>query len=169
MRVLDAWDRLERWLIGLLGGVGLLIYLTQIVGRYLTTEIDFSAGEELTIYIVIWATFLTASLLVREDGHVRADLLLRMMRPERQRWVEIANCGIALGFCLALTWYGWLVAADSYDLGERSNTVLSFPMWVYYAALPVSAALMSIRYARRLWQFCFAFDPATMEVHSGRE
>ncbi len=169
MRVLDAWDRLERWLIGLLGGVGLLIYLTQIVGRYLTTEIDFSAGEELTIYIVIWATFLTASLLVREDGHVRADLLLRMLRPERQRWVEIANCGIALGFCLALTWYGWLVAADSYDLGERSNTVLSFPMWVYYAALPVSAALMSIRYARRLWQFCFAFDPATMEVHSGRE
>lgn len=169
MRLLDAWDRLERWLIGLLGGVGLLIYLTQIVGRYLTTEIDFSAGEELTIYIVIWATFLTASLLVREDGHVRADLLLRMMRPERQRLLEIANCGIALGFCLALTWYGCLVAADSYDLGERSNTVLSFPMWVYYAALPVSAALMSIRYARRLWQFCFAFDPATMEVHSGRE
>lgn len=167
--MLDAWDRLERWLIGLLGGLGLLIYLTQIVGRYLTTEIDFSAGEELTIYIVIWATFLTASLLVREDGHVRADLLLRMMRPERQRWVEIANCGIALGFCLALTWYGWLVASDSYDLGERSNTVLSFPMWVYYAALPFSAALMSIRYARRLWQFCFAFDPATMEVHSGRE
>jgi TRAP-type C4-dicarboxylate transport system permease small subunit len=42
-------------------------------------------------------------------------------------------------------------------------------MWLYYAALPASAALMSIRYARRLWQFCFAFDPATMEVHSGRE
>lgn len=167
--MLDAWDRFERWLIGLLGGLGLLIYLTQIVGRYITTEIDFSVGEELTIYIIIWATFLTASLLVREDGHVRADLLLRMMRPERQRWVEIANCGIALGFCLALTWYGWLVAADSYDLGERSNTVLSFPMWVYYTALPVSAALMSIRYARRLWQFCFAFDPTTMEVHSGRE
>ncbi|MPZ31220.1 MAG: TRAP transporter small permease subunit [Rhodospirillales bacterium] len=167
--MLDAWDRLERWLIGLLGGLALCIYLTQIVGRYLTTEIDFSAGEELTIYVVIWATFLTASLLVREDGHVRADLLLRMMRPERQRWLEIANCGIALGFCLALTWYGWLVSSDSYDLGERSNTVLSFPMWVYYAALPFSAALMSIRYARRLWQFCFAFDPATMEVHSGRE
>lgn len=167
--MLDAWDKLERWLIGLLGGLGLLIYLTQIVGRYVTTEIDFSAGEELTIYVIIWATFLTASLLVREDGHVRADLLLRMMPPERQRWFEIANCGIALGFCLALTWYGWLVVSDSYDLGERSNTVLSFPMWVYYAALPFSAALMSIRYARRLWQFCFAFDPATMEVHSGRE
>jgi hypothetical protein len=48
-----------------------------------THEIDFSVGEELTIYIIIWSTFLTASLLVREDSHVRADLL---MRPERQRW-----------------------------------------------------------------------------------
>lgn len=167
--MLDGWDKLERWLIGFLGGVGLLVYLTQIVGRYFTTTIDFSAGEELTTYIIIWSVFLTASLLVREDGHVRADLLLRMMRPERQRWFEIANCAIALGFCLGLVWYGWLVSSDSFDLGERSNTSLSFPMWLYYAALPVSAVLMSVRYARRLWQFCFAFDPATMEVHSGRE
>jgi C4-dicarboxylate transporter DctQ subunit len=167
--MLDAWDRLERWLIGLLGGAGLLVYLTQIIGRYVTNDIDFSAGEELTVYTIIWSTFLTASLLVREDGHVRADLMLRMMRPERQRWIEVANCAIALGFCLALTWYGWLLTSDSYDLGERSNTALSFPLWLYYAALPVSAALMSMRYARRLWQFCLAFDPATMEVHSGRE
>ncbi|MDI1286739.1 MAG: TRAP transporter small permease [Reyranella sp.] len=167
--MLDAWDKLERWLIGLLGGVGLLVYLTQIVGRYFTTTIDFSAGEELTTYIIIWSVFLTASLLVREDGHVRADLLLRMMRPERQRWFEIANCAIALGFCLGLSWYGWLLSSDSFDLGERSNTSLGFPLWLYYAALPVSAVLMSVRYARRLWQFCFAFDPATMEVHSGRE
>lgn len=167
--MLGAWDRFERWMIGLLGGVGLLVYLTQIVGRYVTTAVDFSVGEELTVYIIIWAAFLTASLLVREDGHVRADLLLRMMRPARQRWVEIANCAIALGFCLGLTWFGYLVAWDSFDLGERSNTSLGFPLWVYYSALPFSAALMSIRYARRLWQFCFAFDPATMEVHSGRE
>jgi len=169
MRILEAWDKLERWLIGLLGAAGLLVYLTQIVGRYLTTEIDFSAGEELTIYIIIWAALLTGSLLVREDGHVRADLLLRMLRPERQRWIEVANCGIAVGFCLALTWYGAFAAFDSYDMGERSNTALGFPLWLYYSALPVSAGLMSMRYARRLWQFCFAFDPATMEVHSGRE
>jgi len=71
--------------------------------------------------------------------------------------------------CLALTWYGAFAAFDSYDMGERSNTALGFPLWLYYSALPVSAGLMSMRYARRLWQFCFAFDPATMEVHSGRE
>lgn len=168
-RILEVWDTLERWLIGLLGAVGLVVYLTQIVGRYITTEIDFSAGEELTIYIIIWAALLTGSLLVREDGHVRADLLLRMMPPERQRWFEIANCGIATGFCLALAWYGYAATFDSYDMGERSNTALGFPLWIYYSALPVSAALMAIRYARRLWQFSFAFDPSTMEVHSGRE
>jgi len=167
--MLEAWDKVERWLIGLLGALGLVVYLTQIIGRYVTTAIDFSVAEELTVYIIIWAAFLVASLLVREDGHVRADLLIRMLRPERQRWIEVANCGIALGFCLGLTWYGWLVTYDSFDLGERSNTALGFPLWIYYAALPVSAALMSMRYARRLWQFCFAFDPATMEVHSGRE
>ncbi len=167
--MLAAWDKLERWLIGILGGLSLVIYLAQIFGRYLTSSIDFSVGEELTIYIVIWAALLTASQLVREDGHVRADLLLRMMPPERQRWVEIVNCVIAVIFCAGLTWYGWLATADSFGLDERSNTALAFPMWIYYASLPTAAALMTVRYAIRLWQFCFAYDPATMQVHSGRE
>jgi TRAP-type C4-dicarboxylate transport system permease small subunit len=167
--MLAWWDRLERWLIGVLGAIGLGIYLMQILGRYLVPGADVAWGEELTIYIVIWATFLTASLLVREDGHVRADLLLRMMPVTRQRWVEIANCVIALVFCLALAWFGWLAAKDSFDLSEKSNTILAFPLWVYYAALPTAALLMSVRYALRLWQFCFRFDPEHMTVHSGRE
>jgi C4-dicarboxylate transporter DctQ subunit len=167
--MLAWWDRIERWLIGVLGAFGLGIYLTQIIGRYIAPDANLAWGEELTIYVIIWATFLTASQLVREDGHVRADLLLRMMPVTRQRWVEIANCIIAVAFCAALAWFGYLAARDSFELGEVSNTILAFPLWIYYAALPTSALLMSIRYLLRLWQFCFRFDPAHMAVQSGRE
>ena len=54
--MLNAWDKLERWLIGLLGGLGLLIYLTQIVGRYLTTEIDFSAPTTPSLIVTPWGS-----------------------------------------------------------------------------------------------------------------
>jgi C4-dicarboxylate transporter, DctQ subunit len=167
--MLALWDRVERWAIGLIGAAALLICLWQIVGRYISNDLALVWGEELSIYMIVWAAFLTASALIRDDGHVRADLILRMLRPQHQRWLEVVNCSLALVFCSGLTWYGWLVTEDAWLLGERSNTVLSFPMWLYYACVPVGAALMVMRYVIRLWRYLFAFDPETMEVQSGRE
>lgn len=167
--MLGWWDRIERLAIGVIGAAALAICLWQIVGRYISNDLALPWGEELSVYMVVWAVFLTASALVRDDGHVRADLLLRTMAPERQRWVEVFNCAIAVIFNAGLTWYGWLLTADSFDLGEVSNTMLRFPLWIYYACLPTGAALMTLRYAARLYRFTMKFDPHTMAVHSGRE
>jgi C4-dicarboxylate transporter, DctQ subunit len=167
--MLAWWDKLERWLIGALGGAGLLIYLMQIFGRYVAPERDLAWGEELTIYVIIWACLLSASMLVREDGHVRADLLLRLLPVERQRWIEVVNCIVAVLFCGSLAWVAYLMTLDFYELGEKSNTTLRFPMWLYYASLPTCAGLMTLRYAIRLWNFLFRYDPSRMAVHSGRE
>lgn len=163
------WDRIERVAIGVIGAASLVVCLWQIVGRYISNALALPWGEELSVYMVIWAVFLTGSALVREDGHVRADLVLRTLSPSRQRWFEVANCVIACVFCAALTWYGYAVTWDSYDLGEVSNSVLRFPMWIYYLSLPVGAALMTLRYLVRLANFTLWFDPETMSVHSGRE
>ena len=50
------------------------------------------------------------------------------------------------------------------DSDERSFTGLSFPMYLYDAALPAGSALMLLRYAIRLVRYLFYFDPATMSV-----
>lgn len=167
--VLRLWDTLERWIIGILGTAALVICLWQIVGRYISNDIALVWGEELSVYVIIWAALLTGSSLVREDGHVRADLLIRRLPAARQRVIEIFNCIVAIVFCACLFWYGYLVSFDAYDIGEKSMTSLAFPMWLYYASLPTAAGLMTLRYIIRLYQYCFLFDPETMAVQSGRE
>ncbi len=167
--VLRLWDTVERWIIGVLGTVALVICLWQIVGRYISNDLALVWGEELSVYVIIWGALLTASSLVRDDGHVRADLIIRLLRPERQRAIEIFNCAVAVVFCAGLAWYGWLVTYDAYDIGEKSMTSLAFPMWVYYASLPTTAVLMTVRYVIRLYEYCFAYDAETMAVQSGRE
>jgi TRAP-type C4-dicarboxylate transport system permease small subunit len=67
-------------------------------------------------------------------------------------------------FCLGLLWFGVQIVTDAWGLDERSETVLAFPMWIYYSALPAGALLMSIRYVIRLYRYIFAFDPATMTI-----
>jgi C4-dicarboxylate transporter DctQ subunit len=158
------WDRAERLLIGLLGLIALVIGIWQIVGRYFDPAHAISYAEEIIVYLIIWAIMIVSSQLVRSDGHVRPDLVLRMLSPGAQRWVEIFNCLVALVFCGGLVWYGWQIVDTSILLDERSSTDLQFPMWIYYSALPTGGALMAVRYAGRLVRYLFRYDPATMAV-----
>ena len=142
----------------------MVIAVVQVLGRYLAPRLAITWAEEVIVYIVVWAIMLIASQLVRTDGHVRPDLVLRMLRPGVQRWVEMVNCLVALGFTGGMVWFGWQVVGTALLFDQTSSTDLQFPMWIYYAALPAGGALMAIRYVIRLIRYAFFFDPGTMTV-----
>ncbi len=158
------WDRVERLLIGLFGTLAMLIGLVQVVGRYIAPRYAISWAEEVIVYLVVWGIMLAASQLVRTDSHVRPDLVLRAVPVGVQRWMEVLNCLAALVFCAGLAWYGWSIVATSWQLDERSSSDLQFPMWLYSAAIPTGALLMTGRYLVRLYRYLFAFDSETMTV-----
>jgi C4-dicarboxylate transporter DctQ subunit len=162
--VLRGWDWIEETLVGLLGLIALVIGLLQVVGRYIDPARAISYAEEVIVYLIIWAIMIVSSQLVRRDGHVRPDLVLRLLPPRYLRLIEIFNCLVAIVFCGALVWYGWQIVDTSLLIDETSSTDLQFPMWIYYLALPVGSALMLLRYIMRLVRFTLYFDPATMTV-----
>jgi C4-dicarboxylate transporter DctQ subunit len=161
---LHWWDKVEETLVGLLGLIALVIGLLQVIGRYIDPARAISYAEEVIVYLIIWAIMIVSSQLVRRDGHVRPDLVLRLLSPRWLRIMEIFNCLVAIVFCAALVWYGWEIVDTSLLINETSSTDLQFPMWIYYLALPVGSALMLVRYIMRLVRFMFFFDPATMTV-----
>jgi C4-dicarboxylate transporter, DctQ subunit len=163
-RLFSAWDRVERTLVGLLGAVALAIAVTQVFGRYIAPSRAINWGEEVIVYIMVWGVMLIASQLVRTDGQVRPDLVLRMLPPGVQRWIEMFNCLVAIAFTFGMVWYGWDVVGTAILLDQRSSSDLQFPIWIFYTALPVGGALMLIRYIIRLIRYAFFFDPRTMSV-----
>jgi C4-dicarboxylate transporter DctQ subunit len=158
------WDRIERTLVGVLGALAMIIGLVQVLGRYFFPASAISWAEEVIVYLVVWAVMIVSSQLVRTDGHVRPDLVLRLVPPGGQRWMEAINCVVALAFCWGMIRYGWQIVDTSLLLDERSSTSLAFPMWVYYSALPAGGVLMAVRYVIRLHGYLFRFDPDTMTV-----
>jgi C4-dicarboxylate transporter DctQ subunit len=161
-RILAAWDWTERTLVGLLGLFALTIAVVQVFGRYIDPAGAITWAEEVIVYVVVWAVMIIASQLVRTDAHVRPDLVLRLLPPRAQRWLEIFNCLVAIAFSSGMVWYGQQIVGSALLLDQRSSSDLQFPMWIYYLALPVGGGLMSIRYIMRLLRYAFAFDPATM-------
>lgn len=161
-RIFSAWDWVERTVVGLLGLFALAIAVVQVFGRYIDPAHAITWAEEVIVYIVVWAVMIIASQLVRIDAHVRPDLVLRLLPPHAQRWLEIFNCLVAIAFSSGMVWYGQQIVGSALLLDQRSSSDLQFPMWIYYLALPVGGGLMSLRYIIRLLLYAFAFDPATM-------
>jgi C4-dicarboxylate transporter DctQ subunit len=158
--LMDLWDRAEQRVVGLLGLGALAIALWQVATRYLFPEGAISYAEEVIVYLVIWATMIVCSQLVRLDGHVRPDLVLNFLPLRIARWVEVFNCVAGLTFCGALVWYGYQIVDTALLIDEHSSSDLQFPMWIYYTALPTGGALMFVSFARRLMGLLFHPDAA---------
>jgi C4-dicarboxylate transporter, DctQ subunit len=167
--LLRTWERTERLAVGLLAAFGLFAALYQAFTRYLLPAYAGAWAVETMVYALIWGVFLASSTLVGTDGHVRADLFLRLMPRGARRGVEIFNTAIALIFTIALTYYGVIIAWEGYLFDERSMTMLRFPMWIYFACVPVGGGLMALRYLRRLYLLIFTQDPTILDFdqHSG--
>ena len=163
-RLFAWWDRIERTLVGLLGAVALAIAVVQVFGRYIDPAGAITWAEEVIVYIMVWAIMIIASQLVRTDAQVRPDLVLRLLSPRVQRWVEMFNCLVAIAFTFGMVWYGWDVVGTALLLDQRSSSDLQFPIWIYYTALPAGGALMLVRYVIRLVRYAWFFDPRTMSV-----
>lgn len=162
--MLRIWDQVELFVVGTIGAITLSLSLYEMIVRYFVPSIAPDWTSELVVYLVIWAVFISTSLLAGRNRHVRVDLFIRLFSPNVQRMLEIFNSAAALLFCVLLVWFGWQAVELGQLLDERSASSMRFPMWLYYLALPVGAALMSLRFAYRLYQFLFAFDAATMTV-----
>ncbi|MGC8476018.1 MAG: TRAP transporter small permease [Acetobacteraceae bacterium] len=160
----SAWNWIERTLVGLLGAFAMIIAAIQVFGRYIDPADSINWAEEVIVYAAVWAIMIISSQLVRTDGMVRPDLVLRLLKPGVQRWVEVFNCLVALAFTFGMIWYGWAVVGTALLLDQRSSSDLQFPMWIYYTALPTGGVLMFGRYLVRLARYLFFFDPRTMTV-----
>ena len=139
----------EHELVGLVATIAMLLATWQLLSRYLYPPASTHWIDEVVIYLIIWASCLSFSGLVAGNPHVRADLVLRLLPPRTQRVVEGFNTLAALTLCGLLVWFGGRIVFDAWDIGETSLSELQFPMWIYYLALPVGAALMALRYLAR--------------------
>lgn len=145
-RLLRAWSRVEDIVVGLLAAISLCIIMYTIVVRLAVPSLTPSWADETTVYLMIWAIFIALSGVTSENRHVRADLVTNSLSRRYQAALELLSSICGAAFAALLAWYGLAVAVDAWEFGDLSTTTLRFPMWIYYACLPVGATLMAIRY-----------------------
>lgn len=170
MRVLD---RLEETLIAsLMAGATLLIF-AAVVQRFavgvrvlypIASAIDLTWAQELCIFMFIWMAKFGAAYGVRTGIHVGVDVLVRRMRPGRQRATILFGL---LSGALFTASVGTMGARFVYGLMGTDQTTpdLEWPSWAVYLCIPLGSYLMCFRFLEVAWTYWRTGELPHHETH----
>ena len=154
-------DRLEETIIAsLMAGATLLIFVS-VVHRFaagtallypLVSGIDLTWAQELCIFMFIWMAKFGAAYGVRTGIHVGVDVVVRKLRPSRQRAVVLFGLLCGAGFTAAV---GTMGASFVWGLMGTDQTTpdLEWPSWVIYLCIPLGSYLMCFRFLQVAWTY----------------
>jgi len=133
--------RICEWIVGLLMTVMTAVVLAGVYFRYIVGD-ALSWSELLSRYIMIWMTFLAASVLIQEEGHISITML-RDRLPWALRKALVLTGDVIIMVFLILWGLASLEAFDivKYDISSALKVSLG---WVFVSQ-PVCALLMLIQ------------------------
>jgi TRAP-type C4-dicarboxylate transport system permease small subunit len=101
---------------------------------------------EVSIYLLIFVTFVGAAYGLKNQAHVGVDLLVERL-PDRSRLViRVVTAALALVVVAVVMWTAGMTWWEAYREGFRSPTALRAPLSVVYAILPLGMLLVACQY-----------------------
>ncbi len=105
--------------------------------------------KEVSEYILVALGFLVAAWILKDDGHVKMDLLLSKVSPKAQTVMNIITSIMSTLVVLIVTWFTLRVMADFYRTRLVTPSVLEPPKWVLLIPIFVGSLLLAIQFIRR--------------------
>lgn len=131
----------------LFGGVSLIFY--GVVMRYLFDS-PKSWVDEVSQYMIIWGTMIGTSVALRNDHHIKVDMLFQRFPLKAQYYVTLFAHGVGIAFSLFVAYYGYTLVAFTQNTGQRSTDV-GIPLFIVYSILPLMGGLLSLRFSVLLY------------------
>ncbi len=110
---------------------------------------------ELTEYGLLYVTFFGAAWLLRNNGHVRVDIIVTFMSERWKKRCAVFSSAMGLIVSLVLTIFGVIVTYDHQVRGIYKPTILEFPAWIVLVAIPIGSLFLSARFLVLMFDHIF--------------
>ncbi len=145
-RLLAGARFLEDGLLVILLSSMIVLAAYQVIARnFFDTGILW--GDSMVRVLVLWVTFIGATIASRNDEHIRIDLLGRFMNDKSSIWLDRFRSLFTAVIAGIFAWYSLEFVLLDYEDGITAFA--SVPAWICEAVMPIGAALISFRYLLR--------------------
>lgn len=147
-RIMDILLICFTWLSCLLMLFSLISVCIDVVMRYFFNN---PTGWILQIseYILLYIPFLTAAYVLKEDGHIKVDLLVGFLSQKTQDLFETVTSIVGACFLLILTYYGSAVTHDFYIRKVPTLKYMKIPEFLVIMVIPAGCLLFALQFIRR--------------------
>ena len=153
LRFAHAIDRLNGWigkatgwlLLAMIAAVALGAIL-RYLGRPLGLALALNAFGEAQWYLFSAVFLLGAAWALRDDAHVRVDVLYGRLSPKRQALIDLVGTLLfLLPFCALMLWATLPAVAESWAVREGSPDPGGLPRYPIKALVPVAFVLLGLQ------------------------
>ena len=150
--VSDALDKLCSVLIVVMLGLMVIITGAQIICRIWFTALSWS--DEVTRYLLIWSTFLGASVVYRHSGHISVTIVQDAVPPRLSKVLRVAVHVICFVLFAVLLYFSCTYCMKL----NKTATTLPIKMKYIYLCVPISMVILMVH------SLLMAVEEATKEV-----
>jgi len=124
------------------GAGGVLTW--EVAGRYFF-KIPSDWQDELSTFLLVGATFLSAGWIQARRDHVSIDALKHLLSPSANRWRRFLADLVSLAFCTFFCWRCWALLMEAVEEGETSDSAWGPPLWIPYGLMSVGMTVLVVQ------------------------
>lgn len=113
----------------------------DVIARYVFNSPTLWA-DELASYLLIAIVFLGLAPNVRQDAHIRIDVITNLVTGRVRAALEVFAYGAGIVFSVLLLLGTWTRFANFYDRGIVSDSPLVTPLWLPMLPVVIGAAVL---------------------------
>ncbi|OQY52256.1 MAG: C4-dicarboxylate ABC transporter permease [Desulfobacteraceae bacterium 4572_88] len=137
-KISDFINHWIEYLLFILGFTMAIVVAVQVFFRYALNHSLFWS-EELARYLLVWLTFLGASVAYHRKVHPGVDILYARMPALLRRLSSIAVHLVSMGLFGVMVFYGCQFA---YFVRLQISPALYLPKWIVFSIIPVSGLIL---------------------------
>jgi TRAP-type C4-dicarboxylate transport system permease small subunit len=116
----------------------------EVAGRYfLGTASDWQ--DELSVFLLIGATFASAAWTQARRGHVGIEALGHILPPRINRVRCFVADLIAFLFCAFFAWKCQALLTEAWEEGQTTTSAWGPPLWIPYVCMTFGMMLLSVQ------------------------
>ncbi len=133
---------IEEWALFVIVMAGLLSLFANVVLRY-GFNYTLAWSEELVRIVIIYSTFVGASVAVKQGAMIRIDAIVQIF-PRLKPGLTFFSNLLMLFFAYMMVYYGYQMTVLQYNTHQKT-VCMEIPLVIIYSIMPIMGVLMFIR------------------------